>query len=113
MTSEFSTAFFVVGEQEPEKAVEIYLRDIIFAVKDILECALNDAESELARIHPKTLVSMVITNILVNLLFNIISVSDIGIRIKLLNECLDEIRESSLHLWKSLEASKASMEKAN
>lgn len=96
---------FVVGDgsglEQPKKA----LSEIVFKVKTMLSDALDDPSTKLEGTHPKTLISMIVTNILVNLLTTAIAQKDVAIRLSMVKDVLQEINELSLHLWTSIEAS--------
>lgn len=104
---EYRTSHFILGETEPEDEPQKALSDIVHLVKARLAMAMNDSESGLSETHPRTLISMVVTNILVNLVFSSIAISDVGRRIDMFQDILDEITSMSLHLWKALEANRA------
>lgn len=96
---------FIVGHgadlDQPKKA----LSEIVVMVKRMLGDALDDPSTKLKEAHPRTLISMVITNILVNLLSTCIAQKDVAVRLKMVKDVLQEINELSLHLWTSIEAS--------
>lgn len=107
MTTEFKTSHYVVGEDEPTTEPQKALSEIVWAVKNRLAEALDDNEVGLAGNHPRVIISMVITNILVNLLFNSIATKDIKRRLDMVNDSLDEIKEMTLNLWRAMEACRA------
>lgn len=104
---DYKTSHYVVGEGEPETQPQKTLSDIVFLVKERLADALQDEKSGLADTHPRVVISMVITNILVNLLFDSIAISDVSRRFDMVNDSFDEIREMTLNLWGAMEASRA------
>ena len=104
---DYHTAHFVVGEIEPETEPQKSLSNIVFMVKSQIAMALADEKVGLAGTHPRVLISMVVTNILVNLLFNSIAITDVSRRMEMVNDSLDEISEMTFHLWKALEANRA------
>lgn len=103
----YKTAHYTVGENEPEVQPQKALSDIVWMVKDKLAEILQDEEVGLSGNHPRVIISMVITNILVNLLFHTISVNDVSMRLEMVNEALAEIREMTLNLWRAMEANRA------
>lgn len=113
MDNDYKTSHYVVGENEPEVQPQKTLSDIVFLVKDRLADALHDEKSGLAGNHPRVIISMVITNILVNLLFNSIAISDVGRRLEMVNDSLEEIREMTMNLWSAMEASRADTKTAH
>lgn len=104
---DYKTSHYVVDETEPTSEPEKSLSDIVFLVKNRLADALTDEKSALSGVHPRVIISMVITNILVNLLFNSIVMTDVSRRLEMVNESLDEIKEMTLRLWQAMEASRA------
>lgn len=104
---DYKTSHYVVGDIEPDTQPQKVLSDIVFMVKERLADALHDDTIGLAGTHPRIIISMVITNILVNLLFNSIAISDVGRRMEMVNDSLEEIKEMTLNLWKAMEASRA------
>jgi hypothetical protein len=104
MDKDYTTSHYVVGEDEPEIEPQKALSDIVFLVKDRLAEALSNDTIGLAGVHPRILISMVITNILVNLLFNSIAISDVSRRLEMVNDSLDEIKGMTLNLWRAMEA---------
>jgi signal transduction histidine kinase len=107
MTDEYKTSHYVRGETEPQEQPQKALSDIVLMVKNRLAEALQDKEIGLSGNHPRVIISMVITNILVNLLFNSIAVTDVGRRLEMVDDSLDEIKEMTLNLWRAMEASRA------
>ncbi len=107
MTVEYHTAHFVLGESEPHTQPQKALSDIVFMVKNSLADALSDESVGLAGTHPRVIISMVVTNILVNLLFHSVAASDVARRIEMVKDSLDEIGNMTLQLWKSLETNRA------
>lgn len=107
MDKDYTIYHYVAGEDEPEIGPQKALSDIVFLVKDRLYEALNDDTTGLSGVHPRILISMVITNILVNLLFNSMAISDVSRRLEMVNESLDEIKDMTLNLWRAMEASRA------
>jgi len=83
------------------------LSEIVGLVKLRLYKAMDDTNSVIANTHPRTLISMVVTNILVNLLTDIIGPKEPSIRIEMVNDSLDEICIMAMNLWRALEANKA------
>ena len=75
---DYKTSHYVLGETEPDTHPQKALSDIVLLVKERLSEALANDELDLAATHPRIIISMVITNILVNLLFHSIAVSDVG-----------------------------------
>ena len=110
---DYKTSHYVIGENEPDNQPQKTLSDIVFLVKNRLAAALADENSRLSGIHPRVIISMVITNILVNLLFNSIAISDVGRRLDMVNYSLEEIREMTMHFWASMEASRADTKTAH
>jgi hypothetical protein len=76
-------------------------------VKERLAEALCDPSCELQEEHPRIVISMVITNIFVNLLFNTITAEDVSRRMSMVTETLDEIRDMTHELWTALETARA------
>jgi len=113
MTVEYHTAHFVVGESDPQQQPQKALSDIVFMVKERLADALDNKEVGLAGTHPRVIISMVVTNILVNLLFHSIAVNDITKRMEMVQSSLDEISEMTMQLWKSLETNRADTKTAH
>ncbi len=107
MTNKYNTAHFVVGETSPETEPQKSLSDIVFMVKARLADALDDPNAGLAGTHPRVLISMVVTNILVNLMFHSVAVTDVKRRLSMVKETLDEINEMTFQLWNALEAGRA------
>lgn len=110
---DYKTSHYVLGELEPDTQPQKALSDIVFIVKERLAEALADDALGLAGTHPRIVISMVITNILVNLLFNSIAVSDVGRRLDMVNDSLEEIKEMTFNLWKAMEASRADTKTAH
>lgn len=98
---------YSLGQSEPDTQPQKTLAEIVFAVKEKLATILEDDKIGLSEIHPRVIISMVITNILVNLLFNSIAVKDIRTRLDMVIESLDEIREMTVSLWTAMEANRA------
>ncbi len=105
--TKYHTAHFVVGETEPTNEPQKSLSDIVFMVKAKLADALHDPNVGLAGTHPRVLISMVITNILVNLLFHTVAVGDVRRRLEMVQDTLNEINDMTFHLWNALEAGRA------
>ena len=110
ITDHYSTTW---EEDYPQKEPQKTLSDIVFLVKGRVGDALDDPNTKLHLEHPRTLISIVVTNILVNLLFHSVAVKDISRRLDMLQECLDEIQEMTYELWNSLEAAKADVSSVN
>ncbi len=104
---------FIVGENMPTTEPQKSLSDIVFMVKNRLCDAIGDPSTHFAESHPRTLISMVTTNILVNLMFHSLSVTEVKKRIEVVEEVLDEIKEMTLELWHALEANRADETKAH
>lgn len=99
---------FVVGGAEPNNALQKAMVEIVGAVKSRLCAALRDEETGLIDVHPRTIISMVATNILVGLLEQSIGhQSTITYRLKMVQSALDEISDMTMGLWKALEAQEA------
>lgn len=113
MNDDYRTSHYVIGEDEPQAEPQKALSDIVFLVKDRLAEALHNDTIGLTGVHPRVIISMVTTNILVNLLFNSIAISDVNKRIAMVNDSLDEIKEMTLNLWKAMEASRADTKTAH
>lgn len=107
MSNKYDTAHFVVGETSPTTEPQKTLSDLVFMVKAKLADALDDPSVGLSGTHPRVLISMVITNILVNLLFHTVAISDVKRRIEMVKETLDEVQEMTYQLWNALEAGRA------
>jgi hypothetical protein len=107
MTFDYKTSHYTLGENEPECQPQKALSDIVFMVKERIEQALKDEETGFAGTHPRIIISMVVTNILVILLFNSIAINDIPRRLEMVVEILDEIREMTINLWLAMEANGA------
>ncbi len=107
MSNKYNTAHYVMGETTPETEPQRSLSEIFFLVRARLADALDDPKSELAGTHPRVLISMVITNILVNLMFHSVAVTDVSRRLHMVKETLDEINEMTFQLWNALEAGRA------
>jgi hypothetical protein len=103
----YKTSHFVLGEHEPDTEPQRSLSEIVFMVKARLSDALENPDTGLVEVHPKTLISMVVSNILVNLLVTAIGSNDLKLRMKMAKECLEEVQSMSLHLWTALETNKA------
>jgi hypothetical protein len=102
----YKTSHFVLGENEPDTEPQRSLSDIVFMVKARLSDALDNPETGLVEVHPRTLISMVVSNILVNLLVTAIGSTDMKLRMKMAQDCLEDVNAMSLHLWTALEANK-------
>jgi len=113
VTAKYNTAHFVVGETAPETEPQKSLSDIVFMVKERLADALSDDKVGLAGTHPRVLISMVVTNILVNLLFHSVAVVDVKIRRDMVQDCLMEIEDMTMELWNALEANRADTSNAH
>jgi hypothetical protein len=96
-----------MGERMPTEEPQKSLSDIVMVVKNRFIDALEDDDTGFKDCHPRTLISMVVTNILVNLMFHRVAVTDIKKRIKLVEDVLDEVKEMTLELWNALEAGAA------
>lgn len=107
MTTKYNTTHFVVSETSPETEPEKSLSDIVFLVKARLAEALSDPDVGLSGNHPRIVISMVITNILVNLMFHSVAVTDVKKRLSMVKDTLDEINDMTFELWNTLEASRA------
>ena len=103
----------MLGDIEPDTQPQKALSDIVFIVKERLSEALGDDSIGLAGTHPRVLISMLVTNILVNLLFNSIAVTDVSRRLDMVNDSLEEVKEMTLNLWRAMEASRADTNKAH
>jgi hypothetical protein len=104
---DYKTSHYVLGEDEPDTQPQKTLSDIVFLVKNRLADALCDPTVGLAGNHPRVVISMVITNILVNLMFHSVAVTDVKKRLQMVKETLDEINEMTFQLWNALEAGRA------
>lgn len=104
---DYKTSHYIVDEIELETQPQKALSEIVFLVKERIAEALHDDSIGLSGIHPRIIISMVITNILVNLLFNSIAISDVSRRLEMVNDSLEEIKEMTLNLWRAMEASRA------
>jgi hypothetical protein len=109
----YKTSHYVLGDIEPDTQPQKALSDIVFVVKERLSEALEDDSIGLAGTHPRVLISMLVTNILVNLLFNSIAVTDVSRRLDMVNDSLEEVKEMTLNLWRAMEASRADTTKAH
>lgn len=107
MSKKYNTAHYVMGETVPETEPQKSLSEIVFLVKSRLADALDDPNSDLGGTHPRVLISMVVTNILVNLMFHSVAVTDVKKRLSMVKETLDEINEMTFQLWNALEAGRA------
>lgn len=107
MTFDYKTSHYTLGDNEPDCQPQKALSDIVFMVKERIAQALQDEEIGLSGVHPRIIISMVVTNILVNLLFNSIAINDVHRRMEMVTESLDEIREMTINLWLAMEASRA------
>jgi len=107
VAEKYNTAHFVVGETAPTTEPQKSLSDIVFLVKSRLADALDDPNAGLAGTHPRVIISMVVTNILVNLMFHSVAVTDVKRRLFMVKETLDEINEMTFQLWNALEAGRA------
>lgn len=107
MSNKYNTAHYVLGENEPETEPQKSLSDIVFLVKARLADALDDPDVGLSDNHPRVVISMVITNILVNLMFHSVAVTDVRKRLQMVKETLNEINDMTLQLWNALEAGRA------
>lgn len=107
MSHKYNTSHYVLGETSPETEPQKSLSDIVFLVKERLADALCDPTVGLAGNHPRVVISMVITNILVNLMFHSVAVTDVKKRLSMVKETLDEINEMTFQLWNALEAGRA------
>jgi hypothetical protein len=105
--SKYETAHFVVGGYEPETQPQKALADIVKNVRQQVAEAVTDPEGGLADTHPRVIISMVVTNILVNLLYFCVGHADPKTRMKMVDDTLEEIGDMSRNLWKSLEAANA------
>ena len=105
--SKYETAHFVVGGYEPETQPQKALADIVKVVREHVADAVTDPEIGLGNTHPRVIISMVVTNILVNLLYFSVGHADPKTRMKMVQDTLDEVGDMSLNLWKSLEAANA------
>lgn len=103
----FETAHFVIGGYEPETQPQKGLAEIVKEVRYRLADILEDPNGGLAGTHPRVVISMVITNILVNLLYHSIGRAEPKVRLSMVQDTLDEIHDLSLNLWKTLEAANA------
>ena len=107
MSTKYNTAHYVMDENSPETEPQKSLSDIVFLVKARLADALDDPQSGLAGTHPRVIIAMVVTNILVNLMFHSVSVTDVKKRLHMVKQILDEINEMTFQLWNALEAGRA------
>ena len=107
MSTKYHTDHFVVGESSPEGEPQKTLSDIVFMVKARLADALADETKGLAGNHPKILISMIVTNILVNLMFHCIAAPDVKRRLSMVDDMLCEIHDMTFELWNALEANRA------
>lgn len=107
MPEKYHTAHFVVGETSPETEPQKSLSDIVFMVKARLADALADKDVGLAGNHPRTIISMVVTNILVNLMFHSVCAPDVNTRLSMIEDTLNEIHDMTFELWNALEANRA------
>lgn len=107
MLPKYNTSHFVLGEEAPKTEPEKSLSDIVFLVKDRLADALSDRDVGLAGTHPKVIISMVVTNILVNLMFNAIGTNDVQRRLDMVKDMLEEITTMTIDLWSAMEANQA------
>lgn len=103
----YKTSHYVLGELSPETEPQKAMTDIVFMVKDMLSSALCNKATGLDDVHPKTLIAMVASNIIVNLLITAIGDTDFKTRLKMAQDCITEVQEMSLHLWKAIEANRA------
>ena len=107
MPQKYNTSHYVLGETSPETEPQKSLSDIVFLVKARLADALSDPDVGLSGHHPLVVISTVVTNILVNLMFHSVAVTDVKKRLSMVKETLDEINEMTFQLWNALEAGRA------
>ncbi len=99
---------YITYGNAPRTYTEQVMSEIVLTVNDMLCEGLAAKESELVNIHPRTLISMLVTNILVHLLTGAIgSDNPIQSRLKMMHDTLSEVCGMSQKLWTALEASKA------
>lgn len=107
VSGKYNTEHFVRGENDPNQEPQKFFADIVYMVKERIANALDDDLAGVSGAHPRILISMVITNILVNLMFNSIITIDVKRRLEMLQESLKEIGEMTIELWTTLEAQRA------
>ncbi len=106
--TELAEAQISVGGIDTNSPIQVMMRDIVSAVRQLISDGLDDPENELATIHPRMVISMVVTNILVNLVDRSLKPSlDIGTRLLLIQDAVDEVATLSLKLFSAMEAAKA------
>lgn len=88
--------------------LEKHLANLLAEIDSRVLEAIEDKTTNLFSLHPRVIIVIFCTNIIVNLLMDALSRNlDVGVKLKLVEECLEEIKDTSLKLWSSIEASKA------
>lgn len=105
--NEYEIEHFVLGENDPHEEPAKTLSEIVFLVKNKLHEALDNNIVGIIDVHPRVLISIIVTNILVSLLYNSIVPVDFKRRVELVKESLEEIERMTYDLWNSLETTKA------
>lgn len=114
MTNSYHTAEFVIGDITPETPLQCALRDIVHDVRSRIADALDNPETNLLAIHPRVVISMVVTNILVNLVDRSLNPHlDISTRLDMIHGIVDEVSVLSLKLFTAMEAAKADSKTAH
>jgi hypothetical protein len=105
--AKYETAHFVIGGIEPETQPQKALGEMVTTIRNLVADAVIDPAVGLSEHHPRTIIAMVTTNILVNLLYFSIGRADPRVRLNMVEDTLNEVCDMSLNLWKSLEAANA------
>jgi hypothetical protein len=99
--------------QPPETLNHVAL-DLIKKIVRNVEFELHDARlsgiPEILSIHPRVLISMTVTNIIINLLLGAVHhQNSVQTRFKMMEDLLREINFLTLESWKALETNKADL----
>ncbi len=103
---------YVWLDEMPKKEIEKHLLSILYEVERQIVIGYDEGIFVPAKMTPKDVIVMIATNIIVNFMgkaleINSTTQADVKSRIKLMEDCLDEVKRTSMQLWKTIEAARA------
>jgi hypothetical protein len=94
-------------DDDPKTPLEEHLIDLLQELESRVAAALQDEFTHLKSYHPKDVIVMMTSNIIVHLLSRSLSSSlFVNERINLVEDCTEEIKEATMKLWTVLETSR-------
>lgn len=109
-------ANFVVryADHDDATVTETFLIDVFEAVHDRMMAAYRADVPEIVKIHPRTLINMIASNVVVNLVRNcLIPASTVNMRMEAIEDTIDELTEMIRFVWQAFETTLAPEDKPN